>query len=127
MDALSVVIVDDDDDVLTLVRRTFEHEGWTVATTKTPFGVSALIEKHRPDVLVVDLMMPGLDGEAVARFAGKLGKRPPVVFYSAADEERLQALTRRTLDATYVRKGSPMSELVTATRKAAQRGTPRAG
>ena len=126
MESLSVVVVDDDDDVLTLVRRTFEHEGWTVVTSKTPFGVTGLIEKHQPHVLVLDLMMPGLDGEAVAQFAGKLGDRPPVVFYSAADEERLRSLSRRTLDATYVRKGSPLTELVAAAREAAQRGKPRA-
>ncbi len=126
MDPITVLVVDDDDAVLTLVRRSFEHEGWTVVTSRTPFGVTALMEKHSPDVLVLDLMMPGLDGEAVAQFAGKLTKRPPVVFFSAADEDRLQSLSRRTLDATYVRKGSPIAELVEATRAAAERGNLRA-
>ncbi len=77
-------------------------------------------------MLVLDLMMPGLDGDAVSQFAAKLGERPPVVFYSAADEERLAQLTRRTLDARYVRKGAPLTELVAAVRESAERGTPRA-
>jgi DNA-binding response OmpR family regulator len=126
MESLSVVVVDDDESVLTLVRRTFEHEGWTVITSRTPFGVATLLEKHAPNVLVLDLMMPGLDGDAVAQFSSKLSERPPVVFYSAADEERLEKLTRRTLDARYVRKGSPLSELVSAVRESAERGKPRA-
>jgi two-component system OmpR family response regulator len=126
MSAPKVLVVDDDESVLHLVRRTLEHEGWTVTTSKTPFGVVGLIEQHDPDVLVLDLMMPGLDGEAVSQFAGRLSDRPPVVFYSAADEDQLQALTRRTLDARYVRKGSPLDELVDAVREAAERGKPRA-
>ena len=126
MQSLSVVVVDDDEDVLKLLRRTLEHQGWKVVTSRSPFGVSGVIEEHSPDVLVLDLMMPGLDGEAVAQFAGKLGDRPPVVFYSAADEERLRALTRRTLDARYVRKGAPLGDLVDAIREAAERGKPRA-
>ena len=127
MEPLSIVVVDDDESVLDMLRRAFEHEGWKVVTSRTPFGVAGLLEKHKPQVLVLDLMMPGLDGEAVSQFAGKLGNnRPPVVFYSAADVERLETLTRRTLDAAYVRKGSPLSELVAAIRKAAERGQPRA-
>lgn len=126
MESLTVVVVDDDEAVLTLVRRTLEHEGWTVVTSRSPFGVGGLLEKHAPDVLVLDLMMPGLDGDAVSQFTGKLGDRPPVVFYSAADEDRLIKLTRRTLDARYVRKGSPLTDLVDAVRDSAQRGTPRA-
>lgn len=125
MEPLSVVIVDDDDSVLDMVRRALEHEGWKVTTSRTPFGVASILEEHAPDVLVLDLMMPGLDGEAVSQFSGKLGDRPPVVFYSAADVEKLEKLTRRTLDARYVRKGSPLSELVAAIRAAADRGKPR--
>lgn len=126
MDSLTVVVVDDDESVLTLVRRTLEHEGWTVVTSRSPFGVGGLLEKHSPDVLILDLMMPGLDGDAVSQFAARLGERPPVIFYSAADEERLEKLTRRTLDARFVRKGAPLSELVTAVRESAKRGKPRA-
>jgi len=126
MESLKVVVVDDDESVLTLVRRTFEHEGWTVITSRSPFGVAGLLEQHSPNVLVLDLMMPGLDGDAVSQFAAKSGERPPVVFYSAADEERLAKLSRRTLDARYVRKGAPLADLVTAVRESAERGTPRA-
>ena len=127
METLSIVVVDDDESILAMVRRALEHEGWKVVTSRTPFGVAGLLRKHEPDVLVLDVMMPDLDGEAVSRFAGKTGgDRPPVVFYSAADVEKLEKLARRTLDARYVRKGSPLSELVAAIRQAAERGKPRA-
>jgi len=127
MEPLSIVVVDDDESVLAMVRRALEHEGWKVVTSRTPFGVASILEEHAPDVLVLDVMMPGLDGEAVSQFAGKMGgDRPPVVFYSAADVEKLEKITRRTLDARYVRKGSPLSELVAAIRESAERGKPRA-
>ncbi len=62
-----ILVVDDERPILDLVRGYLEREGWTVATATD--GESALerASSERPDVVVLDLMLPGLDGIEVCR------------------------------------------------------------
>ena len=74
------------------------HRGHAVHTCATPFGVSAQIVRDPPDVVVLDVMMPGLGGSALASLIAKLElPRPPmVVLWSAMDDVALaEAAARR--------------------------------
>jgi PAS domain S-box-containing protein len=57
-----VLAIDDEEDALTLMREILEAAGATVTTLGTPVGAIERIEAARPDVLVVDLGMPEIDG-----------------------------------------------------------------
>ncbi|MGH9056181.1 MAG: response regulator transcription factor [Acidimicrobiales bacterium] len=62
-----VLVVDDDPVIVELLRVTFELEGYQVVTaTDGPSGIAQAGATH-PDVVVLDVMMPGLDGIEVAR------------------------------------------------------------
>jgi two-component system, OmpR family, alkaline phosphatase synthesis response regulator PhoP len=65
--ASTVLVVDDEQRLRDLVRSYLEHEGFAVRTA--PDGVSALdlARQHAPDLVVLDLMLPGLDGLEVCR------------------------------------------------------------
>jgi two-component system phosphate regulon response regulator PhoB len=87
--ALRVVLIDDDADLRKLVKLTLEYTaGWQVATAAAGEEGIELVRAIRPDVVVVDFMMPGMDGYEVCR---RLKRDPetagiPLVFLTARKE-----------------------------------------
>jgi DNA-binding response OmpR family regulator len=65
--AATVLVVDDDPVIVTLLQVNFEMEGWTVLSAANGEEGLALARAEHPDVVVCDVMMPRLDGLAVAR------------------------------------------------------------
>jgi CheY-like chemotaxis protein len=81
----SVLVVDDEPQVAWVLRFSLEHEGYRTYTASN--GVEALeeLEKHHPRLMVLDLMMPEMDGWAVLQALTKLPDedRPRIVIVSA--------------------------------------------
>lgn len=65
--ALRVLIVDDDDGVQRLLTVIFEREGWIVLRAGHGGEALEMIRQHDPDVVLLDLMMPGVSGFDVLR------------------------------------------------------------
>jgi DNA-binding NarL/FixJ family response regulator len=88
-----------------------------IAETGDGLEAVALVEKHRPDVLLVDMMMPGLNGLEVARRAKRLFPAGKVIVLSMYDAENyvVEALAAG-VDA-YVLKQSSSQELLAAIRQ----------
>jgi DNA-binding response OmpR family regulator len=63
----TVMVVDDDPNALDIVRTFLESRGYTVATAQNGNQALALLEDVRPDLVLLDVMMPGMDGWEVAR------------------------------------------------------------
>ena len=95
LDNRSVLVVDDEPQVAWVLRFSLEHEGFNTYTASN--GVEALeeIAKHHPTVMILDLMMPEMDGWAVLEKMRKLpvGERPRVIIVSAlaGPEEKAKA------------------------------------
>jgi excisionase family DNA binding protein len=89
-----VLVVDDDDSVRALVRLNLEHEGYTVKEAANGEGGLAAVEDEPPDLVLLDVMMPGVDGwEMLRRIQERHGAGSiPVIMFSgkvdaaAADE-----------------------------------------
>ena len=116
---IKVLIVDDDEDILRMAARYLSSRGLVVLTSDTPFGVSTLISRERPAVVVLDVMMPALSGEALAGLIGTLAHDSAVVFYSALDEHRLKELAAGVEGATYVSKTAGLAALHEVVNRAA--------
>ena len=58
----TVLIVDDDQKLLKMLRRTLVYEGFDVITAADGREALAQIEAHQPDVIVLDWLMPGMTG-----------------------------------------------------------------
>jgi CheY-like chemotaxis protein len=93
----TVVAIDDDPRVIKLVRANLEPEGWTVLGAPTGREGLALIRERQPSVVLLDLLMPGMDGfEVVEELRAEPGtKTIPVVILTSKsmtpqDKERLR-------------------------------------
>jgi DNA-binding response OmpR family regulator len=67
MTAPSILVVDDEPPILELVRGYLEREGFTVRTAEDGLAAVEQVRVDRPDVVILDLMLPGLDGLEVCR------------------------------------------------------------
>ena len=93
---LSVLVVDDDVELLSLVERLLRLAGLRVTTASASIGVSNLVRRIEPDVLVVDVNIPALSGDALI---GLVRRHAPAhtrfVLYSSCDESELRSLARK--------------------------------
>ena len=91
--AATVLVADDDRKITDMLRRTLAYEGYEVLTATD--GVEALGKARdlHPDLIVLDWMMPGLDGIAVARRI-RAADRTPILMLTARDavEDRVEGL-----------------------------------
>jgi two-component system, OmpR family, response regulator MprA len=80
----SVLVVDDDAPVRRMLERTLVAEGYDVCAAADGGAALAAVERAVPDLLVLDVAMPGLDGLAVARLRGKR-LATPILLLTARD------------------------------------------
>ncbi|HXL36741.1 MAG TPA: response regulator transcription factor [Ktedonobacteraceae bacterium] len=87
-----ILVVDDDQFANTLVQFVLNKEGYDVETTDNPRGALQMIKKREPDLLIIDVMMPYLDGFEFAIHLRKEGYEIPIIFMTAQDaiESKIQ-------------------------------------
>lgn len=88
-----ILVVDDDPDVLDLLRLMLEAEGFSPITAADGRAGLGLIRSERPDVVLLDLMMPVLDGWGVLEGLASEPHQPRVLVVSAksGDADRARA------------------------------------
>ena len=123
-----VLVVDDEEYIRDLVGTVLGFSGFEVALA--PDGVTALnkVGEFLPDLIVLDVTMPGFDGFEVCRRLRRDGDDTPVVFLTARDsqEDRLSGFTKGGDD--YITKPFSLEELVARVRAIIRRsGAPEAG
>ena len=90
----TVLIVDDDPKLLKMLRRTLVYEGFHVFSATNGNEALAEVQTHRPDVIVLDWLMPGLDGIDVVERLRAAGDKTLVLMLTARDavENRVEGL-----------------------------------
>jgi DNA-binding NtrC family response regulator len=83
MSATRVLIVDDEPDMLENCARILGRVGYQCFSTTEPAKALALLEEERPDLLITDLKMPGMDGMALLKRAHELDPTLPVIVITA--------------------------------------------
>ncbi len=84
-----IILIEDEQDIAALVGRRLEREGYEVAIVHDGQEGLQLVQRHPPDLLLLDLMLPGLDGLEIAR---RLKGSPvtaeiPIIMLTARSEE----------------------------------------
>src|SRR5689334_14206805 len=80
-----VLVVDDDPKILSLLRRGLSFEGYQVETAEDGLGALTAARDQPPDLVVLDVMMPGLDGLEVCRRLRAGAEDVPILMLTARD------------------------------------------
>src|SRR5213594_1585476 len=83
----TILVVDDEPRIVQLVRDYLEHGGFTVLTASDGQAALRTARTGRPDLVVLDLSMPGLDGLDVARSLRREGEVPIIREYRAGERK----------------------------------------
>ena len=113
--AARVVVVDDDQAVLSGLRRAFALEGYEVLTAEEGESALTLVEREAPDLVVLDVMLPGLDGLTVCERI-RSTSATPILMLTARDTvpDRVAGLDRGADD--YLVKPFSTDELLARAR-----------
>lgn len=108
----SVLVVDDDEAIRDALERALALEGFLVSTVAGGRAALAVLERDPPDVVVLDVAMPDLDGVSVTRMLRGKGRELPILVLSALDEvgDRVAGLQAGADD--YLVKPFAVDELV---------------
>jgi two-component system OmpR family response regulator len=114
--AQRILVVDDEESIVDAVATSLRYEGFDVARASTGRAALSSAQEHPPDLIVLDVMLPDLDGLEVTRRLRQDGLRVPVLFLTARDalEHKIAGLTIGGDD--YVTKPFSLAEVVARTR-----------
>jgi two-component system OmpR family response regulator len=118
-----VLVVDDEATLTDLLKMALRYEGWEVRTAATGQAALAAARDFRPDAVVLDIMLPDLDGLQILSRLRANGDDMPVLFLTAKDslDDRINGLTAGGDD--YVTKPFSLEELVARLRGLIRRST----
>jgi two-component system OmpR family response regulator len=115
-DGERILVVDDERNITELLAMALRHEGFQVETAGTGRTALTAVEAFRPSLVVLDVMLPDVDGFDVLRRLSAQGRRVPVIFLTAKDatEDKVRGLTIGGDD--YVTKPFSLEELIARVR-----------
>ena len=83
----SILIVDDEVDIANSIQYVLKQEGFSTLLAHDGFKAIELVENQRPDLIILDLMMPGIDGYEVCRRVRSNDKKTPILMLTARTSE----------------------------------------
>jgi two-component system OmpR family response regulator len=109
---IRAVVVDDEDSLTDLLSMALRYEGWDVRIASDGQHALTAVREFRPDVIVLDVMLPDIDGLSVLSRLRADGIQTPILFLTAKDsvDDRIAGLTVGGDD--YVTKPFSLEELV---------------
>jgi CheY-like chemotaxis protein len=107
-----ILVADDNRSFAELLRATLEEAGYEVVTASTGLAAVACVEKHDIGLAVLDVLMPGISGDAVAERLLQIDPTLPVLLMTGSDGAFAAGSGLPVL-----RKPFPQDELVAAVRR----------
>jgi two-component system OmpR family response regulator len=111
-----VLVVDDEPNITELVAMALRYEGFSVRTAATGRGALTAVSQFDPALVILDVMLPDIDGMEVLRRLNGSGHKVPIIFLTAKDatEDKVHGLTIGGDD--YVTKPFSVEELMARVR-----------
>lgn len=116
-----ILIIDDDIIILHILQKIFAKRGYDVILCSNPFEVMEIIKKNKINLIVIDIMLPGMDGFELTKLIRKTESDIPIIALSARGitEYKIEALEAGVDD--YITKPFEENELVARTERAITR------
>lgn len=107
-----ILVVDDEPNIVDVVSMALRYQGFNVESAGTGAEALAAVQRFRPHLMVLDVMLPDMEGFEVAERLGAERSHVPIIFLTARDatEDKLRGLTSGGDD--YVTKPFSLEELV---------------
>ena len=121
---MQILVVDDDRAVRDSLRRSLQYNGYQVSTAADGLQALARLAAHRPDAVIMDVMMPRLDGLEATRMLRAAGNDVPILVLTARDtvNDRVDGLDAGGDD--YLAKPFALDELLARLRALLRRAGP---
>src|SRR6188508_2342949 len=116
-----VLVVDDEENIADVIAMALRYQGFAVETAGTGADALAAVSSFRPHLMVLDVMLPDMEGFDVAERLGAQRAGVPIIFLTARDstEDKIRGLTTGGDD--YVTKPFSLEELVARIRTVLRR------
>jgi DNA-binding response OmpR family regulator len=108
----SVLVIDDEPDILRFIQRGLSADGHTVTVSADGADGLRLARQQQPNVIILDLMMPRLDGREILRSLAAAAARPRVIVLSGLADVRTRVSCLEAGAADFLLKPFAMAELV---------------
>ena len=115
MEKKRILLVDDEEGIQLLYREEFEEEGYNVTTASNGEEALEKFTKEPPDLVILDINMPDMNGIEVLRHMKEINSDLPVILSSAYQEYKQDFGSWASED--YIVKSANMNELKNAVRK----------
>ncbi len=114
MEPKKILIVDDEVDLVKTIRFSLEAEGYTVLVSYNGEDALTQARKETPDLILLDIMLPKLDGYKVSRLLkfDERYKHIPILMLTAKTQEKDKLLGKETGADEYITKPFDMNELM---------------
>jgi two-component system response regulator MprA len=124
---IQILVVDDDRAVREALERALGLEGYEVELAADGAEALAAVARHEPDAIVLDVLMPGVDGLEVCRLLRKADSRVPILMLTVRDDlgDRVEGLDSGADD--YLGKPFELDELLARVRALLRRAAPGTG
>ncbi len=122
MENLSVLIVDDEPNIVQLAKLYLERDNFQVDSVGDGLQALEAIQSHQPDLVVLDVMLPRLDGFEICRRLRAAGSQVPIIMVTARDEDIDKILGLELGADDYLTKPFNPRELVARVRAVLRRG-----
>lgn len=109
-----ILVIDDDDKALALAKRQLEAAGYEVITSESALKLPVMVQREKPDLVLLDVEMPALRGEHVLELSTMFDflRTVPIVLLSGKSEEELQEIVSKSNARGYIRKSANPLSLV---------------
>jgi len=121
---MCIMVVDDEQAILRLLSRTLEPEGYGVVTAADGGSALHLLQEYRPDLVILDIMMPGLNGFEVLDLIRQRSNIPVIMLTARGEVTTLRDALALGAD-DYVRKPFGRGELLARIRAKLRRAGPK--
>jgi DNA-binding response OmpR family regulator len=125
MSGETILIVDDEPTIVEVVGLYLQREGFRVVTAADGGAALSIVEQQRPDLVVLDLMLPGLSGLEITRRL-RAGTALPIIMLTARGEEADRVVGLELGADDYVTKPFSARELVARVKAVLRRTSPEA-